>query len=123
MRAVRNLLAGVAAAIMLAFSAPASAGGDHWDHDYGQRHWGWHYGYDAPRYVHHHVYAAPRYVHVYHVYRPAPRFVHVIGYQHAGYSAYRFANPNHYGHYWAAPYYRSYYPVKTMYRRHHRHMK
>ncbi len=86
MRAVRNLLAGVAAAIMLAFSVPAMAGGHDWDDDYGyhgHRNWGWHYGHDTHRYVHHHVYAAPRYVHVYHVYRPAPRFVHVIGYQHA----------------------------------------
>lgn len=107
MRSFRNLLAGLAAAVTLAFAAPASAGGWDWRHD--------------DRYsdvvVHHHVYAPPRYVHVYHVYRPAPRYVHVIGYEHAGYAAYRFAHPYHYGHYWAAPYYRSYYPLKTMYRR------
>lgn len=120
MRTIRNLLAGLVTAITLAISAPAFAGGDHWGD-----HWGWDYGYDTHRYVHHHVYAQPRYVHVYHVYRPAPRFVHVIGYQHAGYSAYRFANPYRYGHYWSAPYYRAYYPIKTVYRRahHHRHMK
>jgi hypothetical protein len=120
---IRNLLAGVAAAITLAFTAPAFAGGDYYDYDHGHR-WGWHHGYDT-RYVHHHVYTAPRYVHVYHVYRPAPRYVHVIGYEHHGYASYRYANPYHYGHYWAAPYYRAYYPVKTVYRRHHhhRHMK
>lgn len=111
MQSMRKWMAGVAAAITLAFSAPASAGGWHWDRDYD----------DVV--VHHHVYPAPRYVHVYHVHRPAPRFVHVIGYQHVGYAAYRYAAPYHYGHYWASPYYRSYYPMKTVHRRAVRRLK
>lgn len=112
MQSMRKWLAGVAAVVTLAFSAPASAGGWHWDHD----------GYDNVV-VHHHIYPAPRYVHVYHVHRPAPRYVHVIGYQHVGYAAYRFARPYRYGHAWAAPYYRSYYPVRTVTRRAVRRLK
>lgn len=117
MRALRMLLAGLgfAAAATLATSS-ASAGGWGWDDDY----------YYGPRAVYHHVYLPPRYVHIYHVHRPAPRYVHVIGYEHAGYEAYRYAHPYRYGIYWAAPYYRNYYPVRAAYPRahyRHRHMK
>ncbi len=112
MRALRMLLAAFGLAVVAAAAAtPASAGG-----------WGWDDGYYGERVVHHHVYLPPRYVHVYHVHAPARRYVHVIGYEHAGYHAYRYARPYHHGIYWAAPYYRSYYPVRAMYpRAHHRH--
>ncbi|MDX2203128.1 MAG: hypothetical protein NW223_10280 [Hyphomicrobiaceae bacterium] len=117
MRALRLLLAGLGFAAVAMSATTASAGG--WDHDYG-------YDYGR-RAVYHDVYLPPRYVHIYRVHQPAPRYVHVIGYEQASYAAFRYARPYNYGHYWAAPYYRNYYPVRAVYPKarayRHRNMK
>lgn len=105
MGAFRKFLAALGLVAAAAVTAsPASAGG--WDYD------DYYYG---ERVVHSHVYLPPRYVHVYHVHAPVRRYVHVIGYEHAGYDAYRYARPYNYGIYWSAPYYRNYYPVRAQY--------
>lgn len=105
MRALGMLLAGLGFAVTATFAASSASAGGWWNDEY----------YGESRVVHHDVYAAPRYVHIYHVREPAPRYVHVIAYEHAGYAAYRYARPYRYGNYWAAPYYRNYYPVRAVY--------
>ena len=100
MRTLNMLFAGLLTAFALAVATPASAGG--WDR-------GDDYGYGTV-YVHHHVYAPPRHV-------------HVMAYEHPGYHAYYGHRPYAYGVYWRQPaFYRSYYPVRSVYpvRHHHR---